>query len=411
MSELEKQLNHQHPLYQLANTLDWDWFEQEFGRQMKTSGGRPPLPTRLLVGLHYLKALYDESDESVVDKWVENPYWQYFCGEESFQHDFPCHPTSLVKWRKQVGPEGVEKLLKQALRSAMELKALKPREVKRVNVDTTVQEKAVAFPTDARLYEKARKTLVREAKARGVNLRQSYARVGKRAFFKQSRYRCARQLKRALKQTRKLRTYLGRVIRDIERKLPHPDAVMRSLLERAKRIHQQQRSDSNKVYSMHAPEVECIAKGKAHKRYEFGCKVVFVTTSASNWIVGAQAVHGNPYDGATLKDALDQTALLTGVQPEQAAVDQGFRGKKHHPANAQVLVAGTRTFKGVLKQLVKRRSAIEPVIGHAKQDHALGRNYLQGSNGDRTNALLVACGFNLRKLIRFFLEDALATSH
>ena len=411
MSELEKQLNHQHPLYQLANTLDWDWFEQEFGRQMKTSGGRPPLPTRLLVGLHYLKALYDESDESVVDKWVENPYWQYFCGEESFQHDFPCHPTSLVKWRKQVGPEGVEKLLKQALRSAMELKALKPREVKRVNVDTTVQEKAVAFPTDARLYEKARKTLVREAKARGVNLRQSYARVGKRAFFKQSRYRCARQLKRALKQTRKLRTYLGRVIRDIERKLPHPDAVMRSLLERAKRIHQQQRSDSNKVYSMHAPEVECIAKGKAHKRYEFGCKVVFVTTSASNWIVGAQAVHGNPYDGATLKDALDQTALLTGVQPEQAAVDQGFRGKKHHPANAQVLVAGTRTFKGVLKQLVKRRSAIEPVIGHAKQDHALGRNYLQGSNGDRTNALLVACGFNLRKLIRFFLEDALAASH
>lgn len=411
MSELEKQLNHQHPLYQLANTLDWDWFEQEFGRQMKTSGGRPPLPTRLLVGLHYLKALYDESDESVVDKWVENPYWQYFCGEESFQHDFPCHPTSLVKWRKQVGPEGVEKLLKQALRSAMELKALKPREIRRVNVDTTVQEKAVAFPTDARLYEKARKTLVREAKARGVNLRQSYARVGKRAFFKQSRYRCARQLKRALKQTRKLRTYLGRVIRDIERKLPHPDAVMRSLLERAKRIHQQQRSDSNKVYSMHAPEVECIAKGKAHKRYEFGCKVVFVTTSASNWIVGAQAVHGNPYDGATLKDALDQTTLLTGVQPEQAAVDQGFRGKKHHPANAQVLVAGTRTFKGVLKQLVKRRSAIEPVIGHAKQDHALGRNYLQGSNGDRTNALLVACGFNLRKLIRFFLEDALAASH
>ena len=411
MSELEKQLNHQHPLYQLANTLDWDRFEQEFGRQMKTSGGRPPLPTRLLVGMHYLKALYDESDESVVDKWVENPYWQYFCGEESFQHDFPCHPTSLVKWRKQVGPEGVEKLLKQALRSAMELKALKPREVKRVNVDTTVQEKAVAFPTDARLYEKARKTLVREAKARGVNLRQSYARVGKRAFFKQSRYRCARQLKRALKQTRKLRTYLGRVIRDIERKLPHPDAVMGSLLERAKRIHQQQRSDSNKVYSMHAPEVECIAKGKAHKRYEFGCKVVFVTTSASNWIVGAQAVHGNPYDGATLKDALDQTALLTGVQPEQAAVDQGFRGKKHHPANAQVLVAGTRTFKGVLKQLVKRRSAIEPVIGHAKQDHALGRNYLQGSNGDRTNALLVACGFNLRKLIRFFLEDALAASH
>lgn len=411
MSELEQQLNHQHPLFKLASSLDWEWFEQEFGSQMKASGGRPPLPTRLLVGLHYLKSLYDESDESVVAKWVENPYWQYFCGEESFQHEFPCHPTSLVKWRKQVGPEGVEKLLKQALRSAMELKALKPREVKRVNVDTTVQEKAVAFPTDARLYEKARKTLVREAKARGVELRQSYARVGKRAFFKQSRYRCARQLKRALKQTRKLRTYLGRVIRDIERKLPQPDEAMQSLLERAKRIHQQQRSDSGKVYSMHAPEVECIAKGKAHKRYEFGCKVVFVTTSAGNWMVGAQAVHGNPYDGATLSSALEQTALLTGVEPEQAAVDQGFRGTKHHPSTVQVLVAGTRKFKGTLKRLVKRRSAIEPVIGHAKQDHALGRNYLKGSTGDRINALLVACGFNLRKLTRFLLESSTVGSH
>ena len=411
MSDLKEQLNHQHPLFQLASSFDWELFEQEFGRQMKESGGRPPLATRLLVGLHYLKALYDESDESVVAKWVENPYWQYFCGEKTFQHDLPCHPTSLVKWRKQVGPEGVEKLLKQALRSAMELKALKPREVKRVNVDTTVQEKAVAFPTDARLYEKARKTLVREAKARGVPLRQSYARVGKRAFFKQSRYRCARQLKRALKQTRKLRTYLGRVIRDIERKLPQPDTGMLSLLERAKRIYQQQRNDSNKVYSMHAPEVECIAKGKAHKRYEFGCKVVFVTTSASNWIVGTQAVHGNPYDGATLNQALVQTAFLTGVTPEQAAVDQGFRGKKYHPAKTQVLVAGTRKFQGVLKRLVKRRSAIEPVIGHAKQDHSLGRNYLKGSKGDRINALLTACGFNLRKLSNFLLDSSLVGSH
>lgn len=412
MSELEKQLNQQHPLFQLANSLDWGGFEQAFGRQMKASGGRPPLPTRLLVGLHYLKAMYDESDESVVAKWVENPYWQYFCGEEHFQHEFPCHPTSLVKWRKQVGPEGVEKLLQQVLQSAMRMKALKPREVKRVNVDTTVQEKAIAFPTDAGLYHKARKTLVREAQARGLTLRQSYARVGKRAFFKQSRYRCAGQLKRALKQTRKLRTYLGRVIRDIERKLPQPDGGMASFLERAKRIHQQQRGDSRKLYSMHAPEVECIAKGKAHKRYEFGCKVVFVTTSASNWIVGADAVHGNPYDGATLIAALAQTVVLTGVEPEQIVVDQGFRGQKHHPSKGQVLVAGTRKFKGVLKRLVKRRSAIEPVIGHAKQDHALNRNYLQGKQGDRINALLVACGFNLRKLGRFFLDsDLLGSPH
>ena len=405
MSALKPQLNPEHPLFKLTHSLDWEWFEGEFGREAKAVGGRPPLPTRLLVGLHYLKAMYDESDESVVAKWVENPYWQYFCGEEEFQHEFPCHPTSLVKWRKQVGAEGVEKLLKQVLQSAMQVNALKPRAIKRVNVDTTVQEKAIAFPTDARLYDKARRTLVRAAKARGLKLRQSYVRVGKRAFFKQSRYRCARQLKRAQKQTRKLRTYLGRVIRDIERKCPLPDVEMMSLLGRAKRIHQQQRSDSGKLYSMHAPEVECIAKGKVRQRYEFGCKVVFTTTSLSNWIVAAQAIHGNPYDGATLKPALAQTATLTGIAPEQAVVDQGFRGTQHHPDTVEVLVAGTRQFKGVLKRLVKRRSAIEPVIGHAKDDHALGRNYLQGQAGDRINVLLVACGFNLRKLARFFLDS------
>lgn len=402
---LAGQLNPAHQLMCLCASIDWTSFEASFGRVSKSSGGRPPLPTRLMVGLHYLKALYAESDESVVSKWVENPYWQYFCGETVFQHEFPCHPTSLVKWRKQIGAEGFEQLLGQIIQTAMRISVLKPREIERVNVDTTVQEKAVAFPTDARLYHQARKTLVRAAKERGVSLRQSYVRVGKYAFFKQSRYRVARQLKRARKYTRKLRTYLGCVIRDIERKLPQLDEQMACLLQRAKQIRQQQKSDSGKLYSMHAPEVECIAKGKVHKRYEFGCKVVLVTTSASNWIVGAAAVHGNPYDGATLSDVMAQTQQLTGAVPKQAAVDKGFRGQKYHPEGLQVLVAGTRKFKGVLKRLVKRRSAIEPVIGHLKQDHALKRNYLHGELGDRINALLAACGFNLRKLFRCFLDD------
>ena len=407
-SALARQLNLNHPLVQMAEAIDWQSFEEQFGRVVKAGGGRPALPTRLMVGLHYLKALYDESDESVVAKWVENPYWQHFCGEQTFQHDLPCHPTSLVKWRKQIGTAGFEQLLGQIIQTAMRSAVMKPKEIERVNVDTTVQEKAVAFPTDARLYQQARTTLVRAARKRGVNLRQSYVRVGKHAFFKQSRYRVARQLKRARKYTRKLRTYLGRVVRDIERKLSHPDAEMTSLLGRAKRIEQQQRSDSNKLYSMHAPEVECIAKGKVHRRYEFGCKVVFVTTSASNWIVGASAVHDNPYDGSTLSDVIAQTSRLTGIHPKQAAVDKGFRGSKYHPADLQVLVAGTRKFTGVLKRLVKRRSAIEPVIGHLKQDHALGRNFLKGRQGDRINALLAACGFNLRKLYRSYLETATA---
>lgn len=292
----------------------------------------------------------------------------------------------------------------------MKMGALQAKEIERVNVDTTGQEKAIAFPTDARLYDKARRTLVKAARSRHIPLRQSYVRVGKRALFQQSRYRVARQLKRARKHTRKLRPYLGRVIRDIERKFPQPDTVMKTLLERATQIFQQQRNDTNKLYSMHAPEVECIGKGKVHKRYEFGCKVVLVTTSQTNWIVGAMAVHGNPYDGATLVGAIEQTHRLSGQHPQQASVDKGFRGQTHHPSGLTVLVAGTRRFTGTLRRWLKRRSAIEPVISHAKHDHGLNRNHLKGKDGDRINTVLAACGFNLRKLWRFFQDISLKNS-
>jgi transposase, IS5 family len=225
----------------------------------------------------------------------------------------------------------------------------------------------------------------------------------------QSRYAAARQGKRAKQQTRKLRTYLGRVIRDLERKLIEMPNPLQSLLEIAKRIHGQPPKDHGKLYSVHAPETECIAKGKVHKRYEFGCKVVLVTTSMSNWIVAIDTVHGNPYDGATLKGGLAQTEKLTTLKPKQALVDKVFRGSTYHPTNVEVIVAGTRKLTGALKRLLKRRCAIELVIGHSKQDHALGRNYLRGKSGDRmnallVNALLVGCGFNLRKLFRFFLD-------
>ena len=404
---LAPQLNPQHPLLQLAQAIDWSSFEDAFSKLWPSEVGRPPLPTRLLVGLHYLKALYNESDESVVARWVENPYWQYFCGEQYFQHQLPCHPTTLVRWRQRIGADGMEKLLKQVLQTAQQQQALKPSDIKRVIVDTTVQEKAIAFPTDARLYDKARRALVREARQRDVNLRQSYVRLGKRALFKQSRYAAAQQGRRAQKETRKLRTYLGRVIRDIQRKLAKPGKAMKELLACAQRIYQQQKQDRQKLYSVHAPEVECIAKGKAHKKYEFGCKVAVVTTNESNWIVGIEARHGNPYDGATLKPALAQVEKLTGVKPEAAFVDQGFRGNNHHPEGVAVYLSGKRKLTGKLKALLKRRSAIEPVIGHGKHDHGMGRNYLRGEAGDRVNALLSGCGFNLRKLWRVFAAKPL----
>lgn len=392
-----------HPLVKLAKAIDWSYFEQEFG-SLASEMGRPTLPVRLMVGLHYLKAMYDESDESVVEKWIENPYWQFFSGEQFFQHELPCHPTSLVKWRKRVGVNGVEKLLKQVLKTAVEYRAIKGNELKCVAVDTTVQEKAISFPTDARLYDKARRALVKVAKRNAIKLRQTYVRVGKQALLKQSRYAAARQGNRAKKQTKQLRTYLGRVIRDIERKLSPFPTALQTLLESAKQIYRQQKQDSPKCYSVHAPEVECIAKGKVHKRYEFGCKVAFVTTLTSNWIVGIAAHHGNPYDGATLPSALDQVERLMGVKPQTAVVDQGFRGSDHHPETVEVLVCN-RQVPTALKRLLKRRNAIEPVIGHTKQDHALGRNYLKGKHGDCINALLAGCGFNLRKLSHFFMSD------
>lgn len=389
-------------MVRLAQQIDWVAFEREFGALYADGIGSPGVPTRLLVGLHYLKHAYHESDESVLEKWVENPYWQYFCGYELFQPQMPCHPTSLVKWRQRLKADGVEQLLKQILATALRVGALKEKDLQRVVVDTTEQEKAIAFPTDSRLDQKAREAVERQAQTEGVALRQSYKRVGKKALEKQSRYARAGQFKRARKEQKTLKNFPGRVLREVERKLPKPSDKFKQLLTNAKRIHTQQREDKNKLYSVHAPEVESIAKGKAHKKYEFGCKVSSSTTAHSNWIVAPQAHHTAPYDGARLKPTINQIERLTGLRPKQAVVDRGYRGKEQHPEDVRLHIAGQHKARGALKKLFKRRNAIEPVIGHNKDDHGLERNYLKGQEGDRVNALLSSCGFNLRKLLRAF---------
>jgi transposase, IS5 family len=403
-------LNAAHPLYRLTGVVNWAHFERQFGKFYADEMGRPALATRLVVGLHYLKYLYNVSDEGVVASWVENPYWQYFCGREYCEHEFPCDPTSLVKWRQRVGVEGSEQLLKASLAAAQREAVLTATEIKRVKVDTTVQEKAIAFPTDARLYDKARQALVRVARNCNFKLRQSYVRLGKRALVNQGRYGAARQLKRARRETRKLRTYLGRVLRNVERgKLKLP-TKQEQLVIVARRILVQQRTDHGKVYSVHAPEVECIAKGKVHKHYEFGCKVRIVTTSRRSWMVGIDAAHDNPYDGTTLKPALAQVKRITGVRPEEAFVDKGFRGQRYHPKAVAVYIAGRRNLTPQLSKLLKRRSAIEPVIGHTKHDHGMNRNYLLGKAEDRSNALLSGAAWNLKKLWRHFVEHPLPMS-
>jgi transposase, IS5 family len=414
-AHFSEMLNPEHPLYVLAERIDWQQFELAIDACYADELGRPGVNTRLMVGLMYLKHAFNESDESVVARWVENPYWQYFCGQEYMQHELPIDPSMMSKWRKRVGTERLEKLLEATIHTAVAIKALKPHELEQVNVDTTVQEKAIAFPTDARLYHKMRMALVRRAKALDLALRQSYSFVGKKTLFWQQRYAHARQMKRAAKMTRKLKTLLGRVVRDIERKARKyrgqiVDEALRQLLTLAHRLLEQSRESKNKLYSVHAPEVECIAKGKVHKRYEFGCKASVATTSRSNWIVGVQALHGNPYDGHILAGAIEQVERLTSQTLRDVIVDKGFQGHGYQgKATVHVVRTIPKQATRAVRRMLKRRAAVEPTIGHLKSDNRLSRNYLTGKVGDQVNALLAAAGYNLRKLLRWIVFSLFLT--
>ncbi len=403
-SSLEAIINLDHPLAQMANAIDWDDLDKNMGECYAADMGRPGNATRLMVGLHYLKHAFDESDESVVARWLENPYWQYFCGYKYMQHEFPIHPTSMTKWRNRLGADRMECLLKETINTAKREKYLKPSEATKVIVDTTVQEKAIAFPTDARLYIKAIKKLNKLSRQLNIKLRQSYVRASKKAFFAQGRYARASQYKRAKKQTRKLQTYLGRLIRDIKRKVINPEQPLKIMLERAEKILNQQRKDKNKLYSLDAPEVECIGKGKAHKKYEFGCKVSVCLTHKNNWITVCDALHGNPFDGHTLKSTLDKSESITGIVAKEIYVDNGYNG--HGVENSAVYIKGKKR-KGLtaaIKRKLKRRSAIEPSIGHLKSDNRMNRNHLKGELGDKLNAILAAAGYNFRKLLKAFCD-------
>lgn len=408
-SRLDQIINPKHELVKLAKAIDWSVFEEELGQFYSEDKGRPAKPIRLMAGLHYLKYTFNESDESVVEGFLENPYWQYFCGFEYFQHDFPLDPTSLVKWRGRIGPDKIKLLLKETVDVALRCKLLKKTDCKRVNADTTVQEKAIAFPTDAKLCHTLRLKLVQAASSHGIKLRQSYQRLSREALIKQSRYRQANQHKRASKMVKKIKTYLGCVVRDIRRKAAELDSELSRLLSQADRLLAQERDSKNKLYSLHAPEVECISKGKSYKRYEFGCKVGVVSTSRGNWIVGIKSFHGNPYDGHTLQSCIETSEEISGVSPKHIHVDKGYR-KHDYEGDAQVHVSGCGPRKKSRWDRLwrRRRSAIEPVIGHAKHDNRMNRNYLKGEDGDEINAVLAAAGFNMRKLLKaFFLPGFL----
>jgi len=416
---LDLALDMGHELVKLAGVIPWDRLAEEFDPLYCADNGRPALPIRLMAGLHFLKHMEGLSDEAVVDRWVENPYWQFFCGEEFFQHSLPIDPSQMTRWRKRVGETGVEKLLQATIAAGKTTKTITESSFEKVIVDTTVQPKAVQFPTDARLYRRIHAAMLRIAEKEGLTPRQSYRKLMTQAFSKHGGYAKAKPpaigrlhvllfalltelepLKRARKVLRSVKAMAGRVLRDVQRKLS-PEALKahQEAFELSNRILAQTRTSKGKVYSLYAPEVECIAKGKAHRPYEFGVKTSLATTHKEGFVVGIRACPGNPYDGHTLAEQLNQVERLTGEVPKLTFVDKGYKGHGVAETRSRVLISGTRRLPYRLKRQLRRRSAIEPEIGHMKSDGLLGRNFLKGTQGDAINAILCGAGHNLRKIM------------
>ena len=407
---LMEQLNPKHPLLQLARKIPWDVFESEFA-PLYAAIGRPAKPIRLMVGLSILKHMENVSDEVIVQHWVQNPYYQAFCGEVEFQWSFPCDPSDLVYFRKRIGGKGFEKILACSIMIHGE-KAIEDE----VCIDTTVQEKNITFPTDAKLYRKIIARCLKLSRKEGIKLRRSYAKE-----IKQRKLECRfaghpRNRAKARKAIKRLKTIAGRLVRELARKLPAE--VLEEWSEDFALFHRglsQKRGDKNKLYSLHEPHVYCMSKGKEHKRYEFGTKVSITTTRDSKIIVGAMAFATNKFDGHTLPEVLLQMKRLNNQNPAVGLCDRGYKGKSKINGT-RIIRPGTATgdadsaYKALMRKRFRKRAGIEPVIGHLKSDHRLDRNYLKGFEGDQINVMMAAAAFNFRKWMRLFLLASKITS-
>lgn len=393
-----------HPMVLLADQIDWASFEPHWNVRFSHASGPKASPARLGAGLMMLKHMENLSDERLIENWTRDPYMQYFCGETHFQHKPPINPVTLGRWRKQLGEEGLEYLLDTTLNSAVEMKAVKPDDFAHVCVDSTVMEKNITYPTDSNLLLKVLRKMVELMQHNNLSIRQSYERVAPRLAQQVGRYAHAKQFKRMRKALKKLSTLVGRVMRELERQLDQLDALAneraKHLLEQAKTLRAQAKDPKikDKLYSLHEPDVDCISKGKAHKRYEFGVKVGIVCTQKQGLVIAMRSYPGNPYDGHTLDDGLQQAETITGVTIKDAVVDLGYRGQ--HQTEAKIIHRGRKLSKREKKRL-KRRSMLEAMIGHMKNDGRLSRCHLWGKEGDANHALLCAIGHNLRLLMNF----------
>jgi transposase, IS5 family len=395
-STFEEQLSHRHPLYILANQIRWSIFEEAF-TPLYSEEGRPGKPIRLMVSLLMLKHVRNLSDESVVEQWFENIYYQYFSGEKTYACGVPCEASELVHFRNRIGAAGIELILKESIRVNG-----KDGEEQQGATDTTVQEKNITYPTDNKLHRKIIKKCVGIAEVENIELRQRYTRTVKKLLMEQRFRNHPKNNGRARKADRKIKTIAGRLVRELERKLA-PGQHQNSL-ELFKKVLAQRRADTNKIYSLHEPHTQCMSKGKEHKKYEFGSKVSIITTKTTGVIIGAINIERNVHDSKTLQPALEQQQRLTGITLKNNFVDRGYRGMKEVLGTTIVTPdkpdkRRTPYQKQKLRSGFKRRAAIEPKIGHLKQDHRLGRNFYKGIKGDNINVMLAAAGMNFKRML------------
>jgi len=394
---LSEQLNPKHPLYLLAQEIDWDYFEKEFA-SFYSKTGRPAHSIRLMVSLLILKAVYNLSDEVLVEQyWEMNVYFQLFSGKQIQSWQPPCAASDLVHFRKRIGKSGVEKIFKHSIE-----KHGKDGQDPNVSIDSTAQEKNITYPTDAKLHKKIIDKCVKKAKKADIKLRRSYKRTAKQLLRDTYNGTHPKRRKKANAAKRKLKTIAAKLVRELERKLP--DNSCQKELALYKKVLAQEKNSKNKIYSLHEPEVYCMSKGKAHKKYEYGCKASVVLTQKTGIIVGAMTFETNLYDGHTLEQVLKQTSELTGKSPKTATVDRGYKGKQQVGATTinmpkPPLKKDNDYQKRKKRKHHRRRAAIEPIIGHLKSDHRAARNFLKGQIGDSINFTMAAAGFNFKKLM------------
>ena len=399
-SSLDDLLNQQHPLHILSHKINWSVFEEAFAPLYCADNGRPAKSIRLMCGLLILKHLRNLSDESVVEQWSENAYFQYFCGMHEFVPSFPCNSSELVHFRKRIGEKGIELILSESIRVNDDKSDDEHHGT--AFIDSTVQEKNVTYPTDAKLHKKIVGKVLKLVKELNLPIRQSYTFVLK-GIYRDQRFRNhPKNRKKALKADKRLRTIAGRLVRELKRNLKENRAYD-DLLSIFEKILLQRRNSSHKIYSIHEPDVQCISKGKEHKKYEFGNKVSIIR-SATGVILGACSFR-NEYDGHTIEKSLEQVHRLTGKRIRRLAGDRGYRGRKEIDGT-QILIPDTPKAKDTYYQRRKKhklfckRAGIEPTIGHLKTDYRLGRNFYKGVLGDAINLMLAAAAYNFKRAMR-----------